>query len=130
MKILLQDLRLADRRDVLKDVLESALPATFRDVVLIFVTVSGTRAGRLLQETYANKIYSQHVHGQRRSAIQITTAAGICTMLDLPQSGRLPQSGFIRQEQVSLCDFLANRFGAYYRQQTGQHKAAREQKHI
>jgi len=117
MKTLLQDLRLADRRDVLKDVLEHALPATLQDVVLIFVTVSGTKKGKLLQESYANKIYAREIDAQVCSAIQITTAAGICTMLDLLQEGKLPQSGFIKQEQVSLDDFLGNRFGQYYRQQ-------------
>jgi saccharopine dehydrogenase-like NADP-dependent oxidoreductase len=41
MRALLQDLRLAERRDVLKDILENALPGTTQDVVLVFVTVSG-----------------------------------------------------------------------------------------
>ena len=30
----------------------------------------------------------------------------------------LPQSGFVRQEQVSLRDFLANRFGQLYEGQS------------
>ncbi len=116
MKTLLHDLRLGERRDVLKDVLEHAVPATMQDVVLIFVTVSGTREGRLLQETYANKVYGQVIDGKERAAIQITTAAAICTMLDLLREGKLPNKGFVRQEQVKLEDFLANRFGQYYRQ--------------
>ena len=124
MKTLLQDLRLAERRDVLKDVLEHAVPATFQDVVLIFVTVSGTKKGRLLQETYANKIYSAEINGRMYSAIQITTASGICTMLDLLHEGRIPASGFVRQEQVMLSDFLNNRFGQYYRQTVPKIEAA------
>ena len=59
MKALLNDLGLRHRRDVLKDIFESALPATLQDVVIVFVTVSGRKNGRLLQETYANKIYSR-----------------------------------------------------------------------
>lgn len=124
MKTLLQDLRLAERRDVLKDLLEHAVPATFQDVVLIFVTVSGRIKGRFLQETYANKIYSAEINGQMCSAIQITTASGICTMLDLLHEGRIPASGFIRQEQVSLSAFLSNRFGKYYRQNPARTEAA------
>ncbi|MEJ0067126.1 MAG: saccharopine dehydrogenase C-terminal domain-containing protein [Caulobacteraceae bacterium] len=38
------------------------------DVVIVFVTVSGVQQGRLVQETYANKIYSQPVNGVMRSA--------------------------------------------------------------
>jgi saccharopine dehydrogenase-like NADP-dependent oxidoreductase len=114
MKALIQDLRLGERRELLKDILEYALPATRQDVVLAFVTVSGHRDGQYLQETYANKIYGTEVRGLARSAIQITTAAGICTMLDLLADGTLPQRGFIRQEDVSLSAFLSNRFGCAY----------------
>lgn len=122
MKTLLHDLRLAERRDVLRDLLEHALPATYQDVVLIFVTVSGTKDKRFLQETYANKMYSRTINGQLFSAIQFTTAAGICAMLDLLHEGTLCEAGFIRQEQVCLHDFLENRFGNYFQQHT-EHKA-------
>lgn len=116
MKALLNDLRLRDRRHVLKDILENALPTTLQDVVIVFVTVSGERDGRLQQDTYANKIYSRRVGAKVRSAIQVTTAAGICAMLDMLAAGALPQQGFIRQEDVALDDFLANRFGQVYAQ--------------
>ena len=36
--------------------------------------------------------------------------------MDLFCSGALPQAGFIRQEQVELPAFLANRFGSAYQQ--------------
>lgn len=114
MKALLHDLRLRERRSVLKDILENALPATLQDVVIVFVSVSGLRGGRLMQETYAQKIYGAQIGGRARSAIQITTAAGICTVLDLLAEGKLPSAGFVRQEDVALADFLANRFGRYY----------------
>jgi saccharopine dehydrogenase-like NADP-dependent oxidoreductase len=114
MKALLNDLRLRDRRDVLKDILENAVPATLQDVVIVFVTVSGVQNGRLVQETYANKIYSQPIGGAVRSAIQVTTAAGICGVLDLLAEGALPAQGFVRQEEIALDKFLANRFGRYY----------------
>ena len=48
------------------------------------------------------------------SAIQVTTACGICAMTDLLANGKLPQKGFVRQEECDLSDFLANRFGRYY----------------
>ncbi len=114
MKALLHDLRLADRRDVLKDILERAVPATMQDVVIVFVTVSGMKDGRLLQDTWARKIYSHAMHGTLRSAIQITTASSACAMVDLLAAGRLPQAGFVKQEDVRLDEFLANRFGHVY----------------
>jgi saccharopine dehydrogenase-like NADP-dependent oxidoreductase len=114
MKALLNDLRLRERRELLKDILENAVPTTMQDVVIVFVTVSGLRGGRLEQQTYANKIYAREVGGVFRSAIQITTASSLCAVLDLLAGGRLPSRGFVRQEDVALSDFLANRFGQAY----------------
>jgi saccharopine dehydrogenase-like NADP-dependent oxidoreductase len=114
MKALLNDLRLRDRRELLKDILENAVPITLQDVVIVFVTVSGLRDGQLIQETYANKIYAAPVGGRVRSAIQITTAGGICAVLDMLSAGTLPQAGLIRQEEIGLQAFLANRFGRCY----------------
>ncbi len=114
MRALLNDLRLRDRRPVLKDILENALPTTLQDVVIIFVTVSGHRDELFVQETYANKIYSSAVDGRVLSAIQITTASSICAVLDLLAGGVLRQSGFIRQEEIALGDFVKNRFGRIY----------------
>lgn len=124
MKALLNDLRLRERRGVLKDILENALPSTLQDVVIVFVTVSGLRQGRLMQETYARKVYSQVVGDTLRSAIQITTASGICTVLDLLATGYLPARGFVRQEDIALADFLANRFGNAYAGHTAERAAA------
>jgi saccharopine dehydrogenase-like NADP-dependent oxidoreductase len=114
MRALLNDLRLRDRRDVLKDILEHAVPTTLQDVVIIFVAVSGRNNGQLVQETYANKIYSRDVEGRTLSAIQITTAAAMCTVLDLLANGQLPQTGFVRQEDIPLKIFLENRFGRIF----------------
>jgi saccharopine dehydrogenase-like NADP-dependent oxidoreductase len=114
MKALLHDLRLRDRRDVLKDILEQAVPMTMQDVVIIFVTVSGMKDGHLLQDTYARKIYSHVLGGRLHSAIQITTASSLCAMLDLLSEGQLPSRGFIKQEDVPLDHFLANRFGKVF----------------
>jgi saccharopine dehydrogenase-like NADP-dependent oxidoreductase len=80
----------------------------------VFVTVSGQMRGQLTQESYAKKVYAHEVGGQLMSAIQITTAAGICAMVDLLVAGQLPKKGFVRQEQADLKAFLANRFGQYY----------------
>ena len=67
-----------------------------------------------MQETYVNKVYAQMIGEEMKSAIQITTAGAICAVLDMLSDGKLPQQGFIRQEDIPLADFLANRFGRFY----------------
>lgn len=114
MKMLLRDLRLAERRDLFKDILEHALPVTQQDIVLVFVTVSGWRQGRLTQESFVRRIYGETVNGRPRTAIQITTAGAICAVLDLLKDGHLPARGVVRQEDIALPAFLENRFGRVY----------------
>jgi saccharopine dehydrogenase-like NADP-dependent oxidoreductase len=116
MKMLLEDLQLKDDQATLKDILRRSIPGTMQDVVLVFVTVSGLRGGSLVQEVFARKIFADRNEAAPLSAIQITTAAGICAAVDLFREGRLPQQGFIRQEQLELPAFLANRFGSAYQQ--------------
>ncbi len=126
MKALLNDLNLRNRRDVLKDILENAVPATLQDVVIVFVTVSGMKAGQLMQETYVNKVYAREIGGEVKSAIQITTAGAICAVLDMLADGTLPATGFVRQEDIALPSFLANRFGRFYAPETAPFRAAAE----
>jgi saccharopine dehydrogenase-like NADP-dependent oxidoreductase len=114
--LLMNELKMNDDRTTLKHIFERALPTTKQDVVLIVVTVQGMRQGVLSQESYAQKIYHQEIAGEHWGAIQVTTAAGICAVLDLHHHKKIKPSGFIRQEDVPLEEFLKNRFGKYYSQ--------------
>jgi saccharopine dehydrogenase-like NADP-dependent oxidoreductase len=116
MKMLLEELGMKSDQETLKDILRRSVPMTMQDVVLVFVTVSGERQGKFMQEVFARKIFADRDEQAPLSAIQITTAAGICGAVDLFREGKLPQCGFIRQEQVELPAFLANRFGSAYQQ--------------
>ncbi|WP_077034640.1 saccharopine dehydrogenase family protein [Pelomonas sp. KK5] len=116
MMFLLEDLQLKSDQEKLKDIMRKSMPATMQDVVLVFVTVSGMKNGHLLQEVFARKIFAERDEANPLSAIQITTAAGICAAVDLFREGKLPQKGFVRQEEVKLPEFLANRFGKAYQQ--------------
>ena len=111
---LVNDLRLSERREVFKDILESALPITFQDVVVTFCTVTGQRNGQLVQASDARKVYGQVLDGEHWSAIQITTAAGVCAIVDLCATGKVEGQGFVRQEQFGFDDFITNRFGKNY----------------
>ncbi|MBE1285192.1 MAG: saccharopine dehydrogenase family protein [Rhodobacteraceae bacterium] len=126
LKLLLNDLKLERRRDLLKEIFETALPRTDQDVVLVYCTAKGLIKGQFREKSLVNKSFSRDVDGQVWSAIQITTAAGVLGVVDLMRSGVLPSSGFVRQEQVKLADFLETEFGRLYRagDVTEQKKAA------
>lgn len=113
-RLLVNELGLSTKREILKDVLEASVPITMQDEVIVFVSVQGWRGKHLVQENYLRRIYGREVSGELRSAIQITTAAGICGVVDMFAQGKLPKTGLIRQEEVSLRDFMATPFGQYY----------------
>jgi saccharopine dehydrogenase-like NADP-dependent oxidoreductase len=114
LKVLLQDLQMKDHQDELRAIFERALPATLQDQIVVFVSATGTYHGRLTERTYAKTIYHQEIDGHAWSGIQITTAAGVCGVLDLLCQGELPQRGFVRQEDIGYDRFIQNRFGRYY----------------
>jgi saccharopine dehydrogenase-like NADP-dependent oxidoreductase len=125
MRFLISDLKLSERRELLKDVLEKAIPVTFQDLVVTFCAVTGWRRDQLVQVADARRIYSRPMYGESWSAIQITTAAGVCAALDLSLAGKLP-TGFVRQEQIDLDEFLNNRFGRLLRDTDGGREAGAE----
>ena len=114
IRLLMNGLRLNDDRATFKRILENAVPQTLQDVVIIYVAVTGLQDGEFREENYVNKVYPQVVAGRLWSAIQVTTAAGICAVMDLVLSEPGKFSGFVAQEQFQLSDIIENRFGRFY----------------
>jgi len=114
MRLLMNDLKLNHDRATLKRILENAVPQTLQDVVIVYVAVAGRQDGELREENYVSKIYPQMIAGRLWSAIQLTTAAGITAVVDLVLREPGRYHGFVRQEDFSLVDVLANRFGRHY----------------
>lgn len=114
IKLLMNDLKLNKDRKTLKRILEKAVPKTKQDVVLIYVSVIGDKHDILIEENYVKKIYPKKINDITWSAIQITTAAGICSVVDLVLNNISHYHGFVTQESFSLDDILDNRFGGYY----------------
>ncbi|EKD72709.1 MAG: hypothetical protein ACD_45C00607G0003 [uncultured bacterium] len=114
MRFLMNDLKLNHDRDTLKRILENAIPKTGQDVVLVYVSVTGTQEGIYSEENYVKKFYPKNINGTDWSAIQLTTASAICAVLDrvVTQPGKY--NGLVKQEQFSLDELTHNRFGQYY----------------
>jgi len=114
MRLLMNGLRLNEDRGTLKRILENAVPRTLQDVVVIYVSVTGWQDGEYREENYVNKVYPQVIVGRLWSAIQVTTAAGVCAVLDRVITNAEDYKGFVAQENFRLKDILDNRFGHFY----------------
>ncbi|HEV2213106.1 MAG TPA: hypothetical protein VGS99_07135, partial [Gammaproteobacteria bacterium] len=76
----------------------------------------GLQHGKFMEENYVNAIYPQQLAGKLWSAIQVTTSAGVCAVVDLVMKSQGSYKGLVKQEQFKLGDVLANRFGKAYAQ--------------
>lgn len=114
MKFLMNDLRLNEDRGTLKRILENAIPKTYQDLVIVYVTVEGMKRGELTEKNYVKKIYPQVIAGLEWSAIQVSTASGVCAVVDLVLGQANEYKGLVYQENFQLSAVLENRFGRYY----------------
>jgi saccharopine dehydrogenase-like NADP-dependent oxidoreductase len=139
MKFLLQDLRLGvehsaptstgrvfDRRLAI-DLLDHAIARTLQDVVIVFINGIGMKSDgttvRREQINFKRAIHATDMFGRIWPAIELTTAAGVCAMVDLHRLGKLPQKGFVKQEDCSLPMFNETIFGLAYENPAGIEKA-------
>lgn len=115
MQLLMNDLRLNEDRDTLKRILERAIPKTYQDLVLIAVSAIGYKNKQLIEEIYVKKVYPQKIADLHWSAIQVTTASGMCVVVDSVLKNPEKYRGLVLQEQFTLDDVWANRFGKCYK---------------
>ena len=115
MRFLMNDLQLNSDRKTLKTIFERVIPKTYQDLVVVYVSVEGLKHGVLSEKSYFKKIYPAEIHGLEWSAIQISTASGLCAVVDLVLTDSCPFHGFVLQERFSLAEILGNRFGKYYK---------------
>ena len=114
MRLLMNDLKLNEDRDTLKKILERAIPKTNQDIVLIYITVDGIKNGELTEKSYLKKIYPKTISGLEWSAIQVSTASGICAVVELVLERENDYHGLVLQEKFRLEDVLTNRFGQHF----------------
>ncbi len=123
MKFLLQDLRLGEKgvregkggrtydRALAVDVLDHGVPRTAQDMVVVFINCIGEKDGQRRQVNFQRTIRATQLFGRVWPAIELTTAAGVCAMVDMHRRGALPATGFVKQEQCGLAEFNATPFG-------------------
>lgn len=114
MRFLMNDLHLNDDRATLKHIMERTIPKTYQDMVIVYVSVVGMKHNELSEKSYVKKIYPQVICGLKWSAIQVSTAAGMCAVVDLVMGQENEYKGMILQETFKLADVLKNHFGSYY----------------
>ena len=76
----------------------------------MLVSVIGEKDGILLEKTWSKKIYGENEH----SAIQRSTASGVCSLVVAYANNELKGEGFVSQESIDYKIFTNNKFGEIY----------------
>ncbi|GAB7007310.1 saccharopine dehydrogenase family protein [Nocardioides sp. AN3] len=117
MHFLFDELGLRDRRDLAGELLVAAKPPVNDDIVYLHAAVEGIKNGMPLRENYVRGFTSIEVGGREWRAISWTTAASAVAVVELVAEARLPQHGFIKQEDIELSDLLTTQAGASFESQ-------------
>ena len=114
MNFFLHELLMREDRVNAGRILVNAKPPVSEDVVYIHASAEGWQNGQLNREEFVRAYSPLEIAGKMRRTIAWTTAASICSVLEMVNSGALPDKGFIKQEEISLTTFLATHNGRLY----------------
>ena len=115
MRFLMYELIMKEDMETLERVLTNAKPPVDEDVVYVYAVVEGWRGDKIARAEYWKAFYPIEIGGHRWRAISWTTAAAIAAAVELVADGKLPQKGFIKQEDIDYKTFLETPSGKRYK---------------
>ncbi len=114
MSFLADEMRLRNNRKLIAEMLLDAKPQTTDDVVYIYAAVEGQKEGKLIRDTFVRAFNNRDINEKHWRAISWTTAASCCAVIELVSKGVLPQSGFVKQEDIDYHDLVQTSFGKLF----------------
>ena len=115
MNFLLHELFMRDDLQKTADLLSHAKPPVSEDIVYVHASVEGwNKHDKLAREEFIHGYLPKTINGREWRAISWTTAASICAVIEMVDTGLLPSNGFIRQEDIPFIDFLKTKTGGLY----------------
>jgi saccharopine dehydrogenase (NAD+, L-lysine-forming) len=70
--------------------------------------------GRLQRQEFVRALMPMQIAGRQRTAIAWTTASSVAAVIEMVRDGTLPQSGFLKQEDIPLQAMLKTINGSRY----------------
>ena len=87
----------------------------------VYAVVEGWAGKDLKREEFYRAYHPIDIHGRNWRAISWTTAASVAAVVEMVANGKLPAKGFVKQEDISLEDFYATRWGRLYADDQSNH---------
>ena len=115
MKFLLYELILKDKRELIEKILTEAKPPVQEDVVYVYAVVEGWKGQELAREEFYRAYHPIEIDGKHWRAISWTTAASVAAVVEMVADGKLPQQGFLKQEDINFGSFIATTNGSFFK---------------
>jgi saccharopine dehydrogenase (NAD+, L-lysine-forming) len=115
MHFYFHEILMKNNRQLAGEILVNALPPVNKDVVYVYAAVNGWKvvSGRRehVLDEFVHAYLPRKIGGTTWRAISWTTACSLCAVVEMVFHGKLPQSGFLKQEDIPLEEFLKTRNG-------------------
>jgi saccharopine dehydrogenase (NAD+, L-lysine-forming) len=114
MNFFFHELLMRERREIAGKILTHAKPPVEDDVVYVHVSSEGEIDGRLQRKEFVRGYRPINLAGGRQTAIAWTTSGSVVAVIEMVRDAVLPQSGFLKQEDIPLEAFLKTPTGSLY----------------
>jgi saccharopine dehydrogenase (NAD+, L-lysine-forming) len=119
MRFFFHELMLKKDREDAGKILVNAKPPVNDDVVYIHAAVEGWKSKKtgvetLARDEFVRAYYPREFAGTEWRAISWTTASSVVAIVEMVAAGTLPNTGFLKQEDIPLDAFFNTRFGKEY----------------
>jgi saccharopine dehydrogenase (NAD+, L-lysine-forming) len=103
-----------ERRDIAGEILTHAKPPVDDDVVYVHVSSEGEINGKLRRKEFVRSYRPIEIAGGQQTAIAWTTASSVVAIIEMVRAGDLPNTGFLKQEDVPFEAFLSTKTGSHF----------------
>jgi saccharopine dehydrogenase-like NADP-dependent oxidoreductase len=114
MNFFFHELLMRQDRKKAGEILVNAKPPVMEDVVYVHASAEGWKGEALSREEFVRAYYPVEIAGRLWRSISWTTAASACAVVEMVSNGSLPNKGFLKQEEISLSEFLKTMNGRLY----------------
>ncbi len=114
MNFFFHELLMRERRDIAGEILTHAKPPVKDDVVYVHVSSEGEIDGHLERREFVHGYRPIEIAGGQQTAIAWTTAGSVVAVIEMVRDGILPNSGFLKQEEIPLEAFMSTKTGSLY----------------
>jgi len=118
MRFLMYEMVMKNDLNQLEQILTNAKPPVDEDLVHVYAVVEGKINGEMQRKEFFETYLPKKIEGEMWRAISWTTAASLAAVVELVASKKLPQKGFIKQEEIQLKDFFETKNGSLLKPKT------------